>query len=150
MQPLYLLHPFSIHYINIYTISVHRLSDRLFSRYLTVFSQSVALSLIIHILTQLTKDKIMRISGYSEASTELVIPTTINGFSVTSIAWQTFSECSNLTNVTFENTSGWYYVQFPSSTSGDKNSISANVTNSSTNATNITSTYLTYYWKRNA
>lgn len=67
--------------------------------------------------------------------------------SVTSIAWQTFSGCSNLTSVTFENTSGWYYAQFPSSTSSDKNSISANVTNPSTNATNITSTYLTYYWK---
>lgn len=69
--------------------------------------------------------------------------------SVTSIAWQTFSGCSNLTSVTFENTSGWYYAQFPSSTSSDKNSINATVTNPSTNATNITSTYLTYYWKRN-
>lgn len=68
--------------------------------------------------------------------------------SVTSIAWQTFSGCSNLTSVTFENTSGWYYAQFPSSTSSDSKSISANVTNPSTNATNITSTYLTYYWKR--
>lgn len=70
--------------------------------------------------------------------------------SVTSIAWQTFSGCSNLTSVTFENTSGWYYAQFPSSASSDKNSISANVTNPSTNANNITSTYLTYYWKCNA
>lgn len=68
--------------------------------------------------------------------------------SITSIAWQTFSGCSNLTSVTFENTNGWYYAQFPSSTSSDKNSISATVTNPYTNATNITSTYLTYYWKR--
>jgi len=66
--------------------------------------------------------------------------------SVTSIAWRTFNGCSNLTSVTFENTSGWYYAP----TGSDFNSISANVTNPSTNATNITSTYLDYYWIRKA
>ena len=62
--------------------------------------------------------------------------------SVTSIAWRTFDGCSNLTSVTFENTSGWYYAP----TGSDFNSISANVTNPSINATNITSKYLDYYW----
>lgn len=67
--------------------------------------------------------------------------------SVTSIAWRTFNGCSNLTSVTFENTSGWYYAP----TGSDFNSVSANVTNPSTNAINITSEskYLNYYWKRN-
>lgn len=64
--------------------------------------------------------------------------------SVISIAWRTFNDCSNLKSVTFENTSGWYYAP----TGSDFNSISANVTNPSTNATNITSTYLDYYWIR--
>lgn len=66
--------------------------------------------------------------------------------SVTSIAWRTFNECSNLKSVTFENTNGWYY----SPTGGEFNTINANVTNPSTNATNITLTYLDYYWKRNS
>ncbi len=65
--------------------------------------------------------------------------------SVTSIAWRTFNGCSNLKSVTFENTNGWHY----SPTGSDFNSTNANVTNPSTNATNITSTYLDYYWKCN-
>ena len=69
--------------------------------------------------------------------------------SVVSIAWQTFNGCNNLKNVTFENTSGWFYALFSNSSINDSKSIVADVTNPSKNANNITSTYLTYYWKRN-
>ena len=49
------------------------------------------------------------------------------------------------TNVTFENTTGWFITSSSSATSGTN----INVTNPSTNATNLKSTYADNYWKRN-
>ncbi len=46
-----------------------------------------------------TKDGVMTIAGYSGASTEVVIPETINGHSVTTVAGYAFSGCSSLTSI---------------------------------------------------
>lgn len=64
--------------------------------------------------------------------------------SVTSIGYRAFYGCSSLKSVTFENTNGWYVTKAASGTSGT----SVTVTNSSQNATYLTSTYNNYYWKR--
>ena len=47
----------------------------------------------------LTKEGIMTIAGYSGTSTEVIIPETINGHSVTSIGSYAFSGCSSLTSI---------------------------------------------------
>ena len=67
--------------------------------------------------------------------------------SVTSIGFYAFSGCSKLTSVTFKTTSGWYYTNNSTATSGT----SISVTNAATNARNLTSTsyYCGYGWKRN-
>ena len=65
--------------------------------------------------------------------------------SVTSIGYGAFNGCSSLTSVTFGNTSGWYVTQTPNATSGTN----MTVTNASTNARNLRSTYYGYYWYRN-
>ena len=51
-----------------------------------------------------------------------------------------------LTSVTFANTSGWWV----STSSGATSGTSMTVTNASTNATNLKSTYKNYYWKRDS
>ncbi|MDD6980801.1 MAG: leucine-rich repeat protein, partial [Clostridia bacterium] len=66
------------------------------------------------------------------------------GNSVTSIGYGAFSYCTGLTSVTFANTSGWYCTKDSTATSGP----SMDVTNASTNATNLVSSYYSYYWKR--
>ena len=47
----------------------------------------------------LTKEGVITIAGYSGTSTEVIIPETINGHSVTSIGSDAFSGCSNLTSI---------------------------------------------------
>ena len=64
---------------------------------------------------------------------------------VTSIGGHTFDGCTELISVTFENTTGWFTAGSSSATSGTN----MTVTNPSTNATNLKSTYKDYYWKRN-
>lgn len=66
--------------------------------------------------------------------------------SVTSIGSWAFSGCTNLTRVTFNNTMGWFVAFSEHSTS----ITNVMVSNASINATNLTSTYRSYYWKRNA
>ena len=67
------------------------------------------------------------------------------GSGVTSIGAIAFYGCTGLTSVTFANTSGWYVAEDGSVMSGT----SMDVTDPSTNATNLRSNYYDYYWKRN-
>ncbi|MBO5092657.1 MAG: leucine-rich repeat protein, partial [Clostridia bacterium] len=74
-----------------------------------------------------------------ELVTELVIPNT-----VTKINAYAFYNCTSLTSVTFENTSGWYVTKTQGATSGTN----VDVTSATTNATNLKSNYVDYYWYR--
>ena len=66
--------------------------------------------------------------------------------SLTSIGSWAFYGCSALESVVFpEGSTGWEV----STSSSMTNPISVDVTNSSTNARNLTDTYDNYYWKRN-
>ena len=71
--------------------------------------------------------------------TNIIIPS-----SVTSIEQTAFQNCSSLESVTFENTTGWFILSSSNATSGD----SIDVTDASTNAINLKSTYMGKYWKR--
>ncbi len=51
----------------------------------------------------LTKEGVITIAGYSGTSTEVIIPETINGHSVTSIGECAFEDCSNLTSIEIPN-----------------------------------------------
>ena len=62
--------------------------------------------------------------------------------SVTRIGEYAFVDCTGLTSVTFQNTSGWRVVD------QHDNTMDVTVTNASTNATNLKSTYYNYYWYR--
>ena len=64
--------------------------------------------------------------------------------SLTIIGENAFSGCTSLTSVTFPNTTGWYVTTSPTATSGTP----IDVTNPSTNASNFTGQYSSYYWKR--
>ena len=66
--------------------------------------------------------------------------------SLTSIGSYAFWNCSNLDSITFPNTTGWYYTTSSTATSGTEMDMS----NPEQNATWLTSTYYTYYFKRNA
>ena len=68
--------------------------------------------------------------------------------SVTSIGKYAFSGCSGLTSVTFEVTTGWYYSSYSTATSGTSLA-SSDLSIPSTAAKWLTSTYMSYYWKRN-
>nr|MBQ8890906.1 leucine-rich repeat domain-containing protein [Clostridia bacterium] len=65
--------------------------------------------------------------------------------SVTSIGYLAFYGCDSLASVTFENPDGWWYTEDSSATSGT--SISG-LSNTSTAAKYLTSTYYKYYWRR--
>ena len=65
--------------------------------------------------------------------------------SVKTIENSAFSGCDDLETVKFENTTGWYIVDSISETSGTN----IDVTNDSTNATNLKTTYVSKIWKTN-
>ena len=65
--------------------------------------------------------------------------------SVTSIGEWAFYGCSSLTSVTFEDPQGWYVTRTEGATSGTN----LTLTNSSTNANYLKSTYYYYYWYKN-
>jgi hypothetical protein len=64
--------------------------------------------------------------------------------SVTTIGSSAFNGCSNLKSATFENKSGWWVSTDILATSGTP----IEVTDDATNATMLTSTYVSYYWGR--
>ncbi len=64
--------------------------------------------------------------------------------SVTSIGSTAFRYCTNLTSVTFKNQTGWFRTTSSTATSGT----SMDVSDATTNATNLKSTYFNCYWKR--
>ena len=57
------------------------------------------------------------------------------------------ADCTGLTSVTFEHTTGWYLVSNGAATGGSYLSV---LSNRVTAATWLSSTYCDYYWKRNA
>ena len=69
--------------------------------------------------------------------------------SVTNIGSYAFFSCSRLTSVTFGVRTGWYVTEDSTATSGTSLS-SSSLSNKSTAAAWLTSTYALYYWKRNA
>ena len=70
--------------------------------------------------------------------TSITIPNSVND-----IGADAFLDCANLSIVIFDNTIGWYVSELPNASSGTNMA----VTNPFTNATNLKSTYHTYYWK---
>ena len=74
--------------------------------------------------------------------TSVIIPD-----SVTSIGQSAFRNCIGLTSVTFENTSGWRVSEYSSFSSYTSLS-SSDLSNRSTAATYLKSTYEGYYWRR--
>ena len=86
-------------------------------------------------------DSVTSIGNYAfygcSSLTSIVIPD-----SVTTIGWGAFSNCTSLTSVTFEDPNGWYITQTEGATSGTN----LTLTNASTNATYLKSTYYQCYW----
>lgn len=80
-------------------------------------------------------------------SREVTVPSTFNGLPVTGIGASAFSNCTELTSVTFENTTGWWRSSSSTATSGTSIASSA-LANASTAATYLTDTYDFYYWYR--
>ena len=83
-------------------------------------------------------------SAFEDCSslTSITIPN-----SVISIENMAFYGCSGLTSVTFANPNGWWYASSSSATSGTSIS-SFDLSDPSTAATYLTSTYRNYFWKR--
>ena len=79
---------------------------------------------------------------YCTAMTSVTIPA-----SVKSIGNEAFYGCSKLTSVTFANPNGWWYTSSDTATSGTA-LLAADLSNASTAATYLKSTYYNYYWKR--
>ena len=80
--------------------------------------------------------------GYCNKLTSVTI-----GKGVTSIGDYAFSGCSKLTSVTFaDTTSTWYYTSRSDYTDGT----AIDVTDAATNATNLTKTYYSKYWYKEA
>lgn len=75
--------------------------------------------------------------------TQISIPT-----SVTSIEYEAFHYCINLTSVEFEQTANWYTTDDEDNFQNKTGGTPIDVTNSTTNATNIKSTYANYFWYR--
>ncbi len=113
----------------------------------------------------LTNDNKAIVCGYSGIISDITIPETFMNYpvtdicgyafqnctgiesitvseSVTSIGTFAFKDCTNLTSITFEDTSTWYRT----TRFGYINGTQTNVTNASTNATCLNSTYSNCYW----
>lgn len=81
-------------------------------------------------------------SSYSPNVTGVTI-----GTGVTSIGYEAFYNCSGLTSVTFEDPSGWQVSKTNNFSSYTELS-SSDLSDPSTAATYIKSTYYNYYWRK--
>ncbi len=98
-------------------------------------------------LTSVTiPDSVTSISGYTFWCCDSLTSVTI-GNGVTSIDSYAFRDCTSLTFVTFKNTNGWRVAIFSTATGGTTIN-SSNLSNKSTAATYLASTYMSYYWNR--
>ena len=92
-------------------------------------------------LTSITiPDSVTSVRNYAFENCSSLTSVTI-GNSVTLIGDSAFYNCSSLTSVTFENPKGWWVTSSTSIASSD-------LSNPSTAATYLRSTYRDYYWKR--
>ncbi len=97
-------------------------------------------------LTSVTiPDSVTSIDNYAFAECTSLTSITIPN-SVTMIGSNAFYKCTSLTSVTFENPYGWRY-SLNSNETGTAIS-SSSLSNKSTAATYLKSTYCNYYWKR--
>ena len=93
-------------------------------------------------------ENVTKIGNYAFYGCEWVGDLTIPA-AVKQIGKYAFGGCGNVAEVTFKNTTGWYYALNSVATSGTSLS-SSSLSNPSTAAEWLTSTYDNYYWKRNA
>ena len=93
--------------------------------------------------TYTIKDGTLTIADYAFYNCSSLTSVTIPD-SVTSIGFSAFDGCSSLTSVTFKNTNGWWCLDTYRSTC----ILSIYLSNTSTAATCLTSTYCYHYWKR--
>ena len=81
--------------------------------------------------------------GYCPELTEVDLS---NCTSLTSIGDSAFEGCTSLERIVFPNTTGWYRTRSSSDTTGTE----MDMTDPAQNADWLTSTYVNYYFKRNA
>ena len=86
-------------------------------------------------------DSVTTIGGFAFGNCDSLTSVTI-GDSVTTIGRNAFYGCTSLTSVTFEDRNGWYRTKTEGATSGTN----LTLTNASTNANYLKSTYCEYYW----
>lgn len=91
-------------------------------------------------------ENVTKIGNYAFYGCEWVGDLTIPA-AVKQIGKYAFGGCGNVDEVTFENTTGWYYALSSTATSGTSLS-SISLDDSFTAAQWLTSTYDNYYWKR--
>lgn len=87
-------------------------------------------------------DSVITINNYAFSTCSALASITI-GSGVTRIGTYSFNACGNLTSVTFKDTTTWYRTKTPETTS---TYVTTQVTNASTAATYLSSTYKDYYF----
>lgn len=90
-------------------------------------------------------ENVTKIGNYAFYGCEWVGDLTIPA-AVKQIGKYAFGGCGNVDEVTFKNTTGWYYALSSTATSGTSLS-SSSLSNPSTAAQWLTSDYSRYYWK---